>query len=126
MTYSNNGTKRATRFLFTPFVLTVLSTPFVFAAEAPAIRLVVLPLRGESIQQCELSSVRALRSHGFKTEVLNQGPSVVKIWGTKDSKCYAIQLECDKGLNTKAVAFSHPFSHNSKKVESIIYSLLKQ
>lgn len=126
MAFPSNGMKSTTVLLFTPFVLTALSTPFVLASEAPAIRLIVLPLRGESIQQCEMSSVRALRSHGFKTEVLNQGASVVKIWGAKDSKRYAIQLECDEGLNTKAVAFSHPYNHNSKKVESIIYSLLKQ
>jgi len=102
-----------------------LPTPPFLAAEAPAIQLIVLPLRGESIQQYEMISVRALRSHGFKTEVLNQGPSFVKVWGEKDSKRYAIQLECNKGLNTKAVAFSHPHNHNSKKVESIICSLFK-
>ena len=111
--------------LFMALSWAAITTANAIAAEVPSIRLVVLPLDSETIQECESSAVQALTSHGFQTQVLKQGQSVVKVWGMKRSKLYAIQLECDTELKTKAFAFTHPYTDNSPKIDKIIDTVLR-
>ena len=97
----------------------------VVSAEVPSLRLLVAPLKGQSLAQCESTSVSALRSWGFQTQELKQEISVFKIWETKQSSLYSIQIECDAFLQTKAVAFSHPTRPNTQEVVSIINTLFR-
>ncbi len=95
------------------------------AHDVPDLRLVVRSLDGQSLWQCERSAVRALRRWGFRTKVSRQEASVVKVWGTRSSKFYSLQVECDSSMQTKAVAFSHPVAHNSREVVAIMDSLFR-
>ena len=90
------------------------------AADVPTVRLVVVPLGEQTIKQCKSSTVKYLRSKGFQTSVLRQGSNVVKIWGIKPVKQYSLQIECDRKMGTKAIGFSHPYTHNEFDVETII------
>ena len=110
------------------FVLASVGLLFATGALAhgvPDLRLVVRSLDGQSLWQCERSSVRALRRWGLRTKVSRQEASVVKVWGTRGSKLYSVQVECDSSLQTKAIAFSHPVAHSSREVEAIIDSLFR-
>ena len=95
------------------------------AHDVPDLRLVVRSLDGQSLWQCERSAVRTLRRWGFRTKVSRQEASVVKVWGTRGSKFYSLQVECDSSMQTKAVAFSHPVAHNSREVVAIMDSLFR-
>ena len=95
------------------------------AHDVPDMRLVVGSLDGQSLRECERSSVRALRSYGLKTSVTRQDSTVVKVWGTSNSKLYSLQVECDTSMQIKAVAFSHPVVHNSREVHAIFTSLFR-
>lgn len=102
-----------------------MATSLLFASGAlaqgvPDLRLVVGNLNGQSLRSCEQSSVGTMRRYGLTTQVLKQGATVVKIWGTSYSKSYRIQVECDNNMQVKAVAFSHPVAHNSQEVVEII------
>ena len=110
--------------------VTAVSVGLLFASGAlahdvPDLRLVVRSLGGQSLYQCERSSVRALRRWGFRTKVSRREASVVKIWGARGSKFYSLQVECDSSMQTKSVAFSHPVAHNSREVVAIMDSLFR-
>ena len=91
----------------------------------PDMRLVVGSLAGQTLRDCERSSVRALRRYGLTTSVTRQDSSVVKVWGTSNSRLYSIQVECDTSMQIKAVAFSHPVTHDSREVNAIFDSLFR-
>jgi len=103
----------------------LLFAPGAVAHGVPDMRLVVGSLDGQSLRECERSSVRVLRQYGLTTSVSRQDSTVVKVWGTSSSKLYSIQVECDTSMQTKAIAFSHPVAHNSKEVNAILDSLFR-
>ena len=111
-------------------LISTVSASLFFASGAlahgvPDMRLVVASLDGQSLRECERSSLRALRSYGLKTSVKRQDSTVVKVWGTSSSKLYSLQVECDTSMQIKAVAFSHPVAHNSREVNAIFDSLFR-
>ena len=102
---------------------TVSASP-IAAASVPEVILVVLPLKSETLRQCEDSSIRFLRAKGFGTSVRREGTEFVKIFGKKAFNGYSLQVECDQSLKTKALAFSHPSTSSQLSVNSIIDGLL--
>ena len=103
----------------------LLFAPGAIAYGVPEMRLVVGSLNGQTLRDCERSSVRALRRYGLTTSVTRQDSSAVKVWGTSNSKLYSIQVECDTYMQIKAVAFSHPLAHDSREVSAIFDSLFR-
>ena len=103
----------------------LLFAPGAIAYGVPEMRLVVGYLGGQTLRDCERSSVRTLRRYGLTTSVTRQDSSVVKVWGTSNSRLYSIQVECDTSMQIKAVAFSHPVAHDSREVSAIFDSLFR-
>ena len=95
------------------------------SASVPEVQLIVIPLETETLRQCERSSLRFLRANGFKTSVRRDGSRFVKIYGEKAFDRFSLQLECDRTLNTKALAFSHPRRARQSSVNTIIEGLLE-
>ena len=95
------------------------------SASVPEVQLIVLPLETQSLRQCERSSLRFLRANGFQTSVRREGSRFVKIYGKKASNRFSLQLECDRTLNTKALAFSHPRRARQSSVDAIVEGLLE-
>ena len=95
------------------------------SASVPEVQLIVLPLEAQTLRQCERSSLRFLRANGFQTSVRREGSRFVKIYGEKASDRFSLQLECDRSLNTKALAFSHPRRARQSLVNLIIDGLLE-
>ncbi len=94
------------------------------SASVPEVILIVLPLKSETLSQCEDSSIRFLRANGFGTSVRREGAEFVKIFGKKLNNSFSLQIECDQLLKTKALAFSHPRTSSQLSVDSIINGLL--
>ena len=63
------------------------------------------PVEGQSLAQCESTSVSTMRSWGFRTQVLKQEISDVKVFATKQSSSYSTQIECDAFLQTKLLPY---------------------
>ena len=101
-----------------------LSASPLAAANVPEVILIVLPLKSETLRQCENSSIRFLRAKGFEISVRREGNEFVKIFGEKVFDGYSLQIECDQFLKTKALAFSHPSTSSQLSVDSIIDGLL--
>ena len=95
------------------------------SASVPEVQLIVLPLETQSLRQCEQSSLRFLRANGFNTRVRREGSRFVKIYGEKAFDRFSLQLECDRTLNTKALAFSHPRRARRSSVDAIVEGLLE-
>lgn len=95
------------------------------SASVPEVQLIVLSLETQSLRQCERSSLRFLRANGFKTSVRREGSRFVKIYGEKAFDRFSLQLECDRTLNTKALAFSHPRRARQSSVDAIVEGLLE-
>ena len=110
-------------FQFLLFFGAVSASP-IAAANVPEVILIVLPLKSETLRQCEDSSIRFLRTKGFGTSVRKEGTEFVKIFGEKAFDGYSLQVECDQALKTKALAFSHPSTSSQLSVDSIIHGLL--
>ena len=94
------------------------------SARVPEVQLIVLPLKSETLRQCEQSSVSFLQANGFKTSVDWKGSEFVKIYGKKPYSNFSLQLECDSSLNTKALGFSHPHRSKQSSIDAIIEGLL--
>ena len=94
------------------------------SASVPEVQLIVLPLKSETLRQCEQLSVGFLQSNGFKTSVDWKGSEFVNIYGEKAYANYSLQIECDSSLNTKALGFSHPSSSSQSSIDAIIEGLL--
>ena len=105
------------------FLSTMVSNPMA-SASVPEVQLIVLPLKSDTLKQCEQSSVRFLRANGFKTSVDWKGSEFVKIYGKNTYSNYSLQLECDASLNTKALGFSHPPTSKQSSIDAVIEGLL--
>ena len=105
------------------FLSTMVSNPMA-SASVPEVQLIVLPLKSETLKQCEQSSVRFLRANGFKTSVDWKGSEFVKIYGKNTYSNYSLQLECVGSLNTKALGFSHPPTSKQSSIDAVIEGLL--
>lgn len=95
------------------------------SASVPEVQLIVLSLGSQTLRQCERSSLRFLNANGFETSVRREGSQFVKIFGEKAFDRFSLQLECDRSLNTKALAFSHPRRARQSLVDAIIEGLLE-
>ena len=107
------------------FLLSTMMGSPMASASVPEIQLIVLPLKSETLKQCEQSSVRFLRANGFKTSVDRKGSEFVKIYGKNTYSNFSLQIECDASLNTKALGFSHPPSSKQSSIDAVIEGLLE-
>ena len=65
-----------------------MSSPMA-SEDMPEVQLIVLPLKSQTLQQYEQSSVRLHRANGFKTSIDRKGSEFVKI----DGKKYLLQRQ---------------------------------
>ena len=94
------------------------------SANVPEVQLIVLPLKSETLRQCEESSVSFLQANGFKTSTDWKGSEFVKIYAKNAYSNFSLQVECDSSLNTKALGFSHPRRSKQSSIDAIIEGLL--
>ena len=85
------------------------------------VRLIVTP-NHSSLLKCKSNIKKILSNNGYRTST-RQTTDWVKIWGENKSLLISIQVECDKILNVKSVAVSHPQGSDSEAIETVINEL---